>query len=51
MVPIPDEVKKEIELKFLHEVVNTIEEHNIPLSLIINLDQLQRNLFLGQTPR
>ena len=28
-VPIPDEVKKEIELTFLHEVVNTIEEQNI----------------------
>ena len=38
-VPIPDEVKKEIELTFLHEVVNTIEEQNIPPSLIINLDQ------------
>ena len=38
-VPIPDEVKKVIELTFLHEVVNTIEEHNIPPSLIINLDQ------------
>ena len=37
-VPIPDEVKKEIELTFLHEVVNTIKEHNIP-PLIINLDQ------------
>ena len=36
-VPIPNEVKKEIELTFLHEVVNTIEGHNIP-SLIINLD-------------
>ena len=38
-VHIPDEVKKEMELTFLHEVVNTIEEHNMPPSLIINLDQ------------
>ena len=50
-VPIPDEVKKEIELTFLHEVVNTIEEHNIPPSLIINLDQTPTKFFLGQTPR
>ena len=49
-VPIPDEVKKEIELTFLHEVVNTIEEHNIP-PLIINLDQTPTKFFLVQTPR
>ena len=29
-VPIPGEIKKEIELTFLHEDVGIIEEHNIP---------------------
>ena len=38
-VPIPDEIKMEIELTFLHEVVGIIEEHNIPPSLVIHLDQ------------
>ena len=37
-VPIPDEIKKEIGLTFLHEVVGIIEVHNIP-PLVINLDQ------------
>ena len=38
-VPVPDDLKKEIELTYLHEIVGNIERHNIPPSLIINLDQ------------
>ena len=38
-VEIPDGVRKEIEYLFLHEIVSVVEEHSIPHSLIINLDQ------------
>ena len=38
-VDIPDSARKEIEFLFLHDIVSRIEEHNIPHSLVINLDQ------------
>ncbi len=38
-VPISDDLKREIELTYLHEIVNTVEEFDIPPSLVINLDQ------------
>ena len=38
-VPITDDLKKEIELVYLHGIVNIIEKYNIPPSLVLNLDQ------------
>ena len=38
-VPIPDKARKEIELIFMHKIVQKVEKHNIPHSLIINADQ------------
>ena len=38
-VPITDDLKKEIELTYLHGIVNIIEKYNIPPSLVLNLDQ------------
>ena len=38
-VPINDDLKKEIELTYLHGIVNIIEKYNIPPSLVLNLDQ------------
>ena len=38
-VPISEDLKQEIELTYLHDIVKTIEEFNIPPSLVINLDQ------------
>ena len=38
-VDIPDAARKEIEYVFLYEIVNRVEKHDIPKSLIINLDQ------------
>ena len=38
-IPIPDKARKEIELAFMHKVVQKVEKHNIPHSLIINADQ------------
>ena len=38
-IPMLDEACKEIELAFLHKIVQKVEEHNIPHSLIINVDQ------------
>ena len=38
-IPIPDKARKEIELVFMHKVVQKVEKHNIPHSLIINADQ------------
>ena len=39
-VDIPDKARKEIEFLFLHEIVNKVEKHNIPLELILNIDQI-----------
>ena len=38
-IPIPDKARKEIELVFMHKIVQKVEKHNIPHSLIINADQ------------
>ena len=38
-VEIPEGARKEAELTFLHEIVNKVEEFQIPPSLILNLDQ------------
>ena len=34
--PILDKARKEIELVFVHKIVQKVEKHNIPHSLIIN---------------
>ena len=38
-IPIPDKARKEIELSFMLKIVEKVEKHNIPHSLIINADQ------------
>ena len=38
-VPIPKGVRKEVEISYLHGIVRTIEENNIPPSIVHNLDQ------------
>ena len=38
-IPIPDKARKEIELAFMHKIIQKVEKHNIPHSLIINADQ------------
>ena len=37
--PISEDLKKGIELTYLHDIVKTIEEYNIPPPLVNNLDQ------------
>ena len=38
-VPIPDKARNEIELIFMHKIVQKVEKYNIPHSLILNVDQ------------
>ena len=38
-VLIPEKARKEIELVFMHKIVQKVEKHDIPHSLIINADQ------------
>ena len=38
-IPIPNKAHKEIELVFIHKIVQKVEKHNIPYSLIISADQ------------
>ena len=38
-IPIPDKACKEIELVFMHKIVQKVEKHNIPHFFIINADQ------------
>ena len=38
-IPIPDKARKVIELVFMHKIVQKVEKHIIPHSLIINADQ------------
>ena len=38
-VEIPESLHKEIEISYLHSIVLTVEENNIPKSLVMNLDQ------------
>ena len=38
-VKISDGARREIEFLFHHKIATTIEKHNIPGSMIINIDQ------------
>ena len=38
-IPILDKARKEIEFVFMHKIVQKVEKHNIPHSLIINANQ------------
>ena len=38
-IEIPALAKKEVELTFLHAIVNNVEKFQIPTSLVLNLDQ------------
>ena len=38
-IEIPDGAMKEAQLLYLHDIVFLVDEHNIPDSLILNLDQ------------
>ena len=38
-IEIPDRAKKEAQLLHLHDIVTLVDDHNIPDSLILNLDQ------------
>ena len=38
-IEIPDGATKEAQLLYLHVIVSLIDDHNIPASLILNLDQ------------
>ena len=38
-VEIPEGAKREAELFFIHQIVSNIEKHEIPASLVMNLDQ------------
>ena len=46
-VPITDDLKKEIELTYLHGIVNVIEKYSIPPSLVLNLDQIPSKFVPG----
>lgn len=37
-VEIPEGVKREAELLFIHDIVQLVEDHEIPKSMILNLD-------------
>ena len=38
-IPLPDKARKEIELVFMHKIVQKVGKHNIPHSMIISADQ------------
>ena len=38
-VPIPEALRKKLEKAYLHSIVRKIEENDIPVSLVLNLDQ------------
>ena len=38
-IKIPDGARRETEFPFHHEIVTMTEKHNIPVSMIINIDQ------------
>ena len=49
-VEIPAGVKKEAELKLVHKIVNNVEKCQIPLSLVLNLDQTySKYVSMGKT--
>ena len=38
-IEIPDGTNKKTQLLYLHDIVSLVDDHNIPDSLILNLDQ------------
>ena len=40
-IEIPDVAKKEAQLLYLHDILSLVDDHNIPHSLILNLDQMK----------
>ena len=49
-IEIPAFAKKEVELIFLHEIVNNVEKFQIPSSLVLNLDQTNsKYVSMGKT--
>ena len=40
-IKIPDGAKKEAQLLYLHDILSQVDDHNIPHSLILNLDQMK----------
>ena len=38
-IEIPEGVKKEAQILYLHEIVSLVEEHSFPNTLVMNLDQ------------
>ena len=46
-VKIPDSLREEVEISYLHAIVRTIEENNIPTSLVMNLDQTPTKFIPG----
>ena len=48
-VEISEKLKAEIETAYLCGIVQKINEHKIPSSMAINLDQTPLNLFLAAT--
>ena len=38
-IEIPDGAKEEAQLLYLHVILSLVDDHNIPASLILNLDQ------------
>ena len=50
-IEIPDGAKKEVQLLYLHDTVSLVDDHNVPDSLILNLDQtkLRNTLSTNQT--
>ena len=49
-IEIPAFAKKEVELTFLHAIVNNVEKFQIPTSLVLNLDQTNsKYVSMGKT--
>ena len=46
-IEIPDGAKKEVQLLYLHDIVSLVDDHNIPDSLILNLDQMKLKYILS----
>ena len=44
-VELPQGVKRKTKLLYIHDIVNLIETHKIPKSIVLNLDQSHRNTF------
>ena len=46
-IEIPDGAKKEAQFLYLHDIVSLVDDHNIPDSLILNLDQTKLKYVLS----